>query len=215
MHRSENPKFQSTQIEQSTLNSSSTTAYLQENKISSTLLQSVQPFQTEDQEPELSRIQEEENELEHSNAVSNLYYTSPILSRSIPSSESSLSFTSVQFTDPTFYHSTSDIFGEPQSFECDSKQFKSATSSVFNSINQSREQHGQDQLHVCILAYQAKFEGDLSLQFAERVKILHNVNNEYALVKNISTNQCGYVPNECLSTLNDFLGEIARNCHNL
>ena len=208
----ENPQFHSTQIETS-MNSLYKTALnntltIEQNKITSTLIQSIQPFQTEeyDNEPELSQIIEEEQD---SNAFSNIYYTSPIISRSMQSSSSSanssLSVSSALFTD-----ATDNSFDQSQSFECDTKQFKSATSTFFRSINND----SSDQLHVCVLAYEAKFEGDLSIDFAERVKILHNVNNEYSLVKNIITNKCGYVPNECLSSLNEFLAEIARNCHN-
>ena len=194
----ENPQFQSTQIESSvvTIDSFYTTALNStndeikaHNKISSTLIPTTQPFQLEDEYPSLSQINEEESEIEEQSAFTNQYYTSPIISRSVScstGSSSSLSFSSVVFSEPTVYQSQSD------------------------SLNTTNEK-----LHVCILAYKAKFEGDLTIEFAERVKILHNVNADFALVKNITTNKCGYVPNKCLSSLSDFLGEIARNCHNL
>lgn len=194
----ENPQFQSTQIESSlvTIDSFYTTALNSTNdeikahkKISSTLIPTTQPFQLEDEYPSLSQINEEESEIEEQSAFTNQYYTSPIISRSVScstASSSSLSFSSVVFSEPTVYQSQSD------------------------SLNTTNEK-----LHVCILAYKAKFEGDLTIEFAERVKILHSVNADFALVKNITTNKCGYVPNKCLSSLSDFLGEIARNCHNL
>ncbi len=194
----ENPQFQSTQIESSlvTIDSFYTTALNStndenkaHNKISSTLIPTTQPFQLEDEYPSLSQINEEESEIEEQSAFTNQYYTSPIISRSVScstASSSSLSFSSVVFSEPTVYQSQSD------------------------SLNTTNEK-----LHVCILAYKAKFEGDLTIEFAERVKILHSVNADFALVKNITTNKCGYVPNKCLSSLSDFLGEIARNCHNL
>ena len=169
----------------------------------------VQPFQLEDAEPNLSLIDENDEDKETSRAFSNVYYTSPIFSRSVSiksSSSASLSFSSDLFSEPTDFPS--------QSFECDSKQFKSVNGSYFNTLPPLSNAN-ESPLYVCVLAYKAQFEGDLSIDFAERVKILHSVNNEFALVKNISTNKCGYVPNNCLSTLTDFLGEIARNCHNL
>jgi hypothetical protein len=193
----ENPQFQSTQIESSvdTIDSFYTTALNStndenkaHNKISSTLIPTTQPFQLEDEYPSLSQINEE-SEIEEQSAFTNEYYTSPIISRSVScstASSSSLSFSSVVFSEPTVYQSQSDSF---------------------NTTN--------EKLHVCILAYKAKFEGDLTIEFAERVKILHSVNADFALVKNITTHKCGYVPNKCLSSLSDFLGEIARNCHNL
>jgi hypothetical protein len=153
----------------------------------------------------LSLIDEDDEDKETSRAFSNVYYTSPILSRSVSitsSSSESLSFSSDMFSEPTGITANS--------FECNSEQFKSVNGSYFDSVKSS-----ENSLHVCVLAYKAQFEGDLSVNFAERVKILHSVNNEYALVKNISNNNCGYVPRKCLSPLNEFLAEIARNCHNL
>ena len=215
-HAHENPQFQSTQLEQSTMNSFYTTAIFnetvtteQQNKISSTFMPNVQPFQLEYAEPNLSLIDDEHaEEKETSRAFSNVYYTSPILSRSVSitsSSSASLSFTSDMFSEPTDFPA--------QSFECDSIQFKAVNGSFFNTTPPAAST--ESPLYVCVLAYQAQFEGDLSIGFAERVKILHSVNSEFALVKNISTNKCGYVPNKCLSTLTEFLDEIVRNCHNL
>ena len=210
MSHHENPQFQSTQLEQSTLNTFYTTALNettdQQNKISSTFIPNLQPFQLEDSEPSLSIIDEDDEEIENSRAFSNVFYTSPILSRSVSiasASSASLSFSSDMFDEPTNL--------PPQSFECDSEQFKSVNSSYFDTVKSQSE----SSLHVCVLAYKAQFEGDLSINFAERMKILHNVSTELALVKNISNNKCGYVPIKCLSPLSEFLDEIARNCHNL
>jgi hypothetical protein len=72
-----------------------------------------------------------------------------------------------------------------------------------------------DQLFVCKLAYQAKFEGDISLQFADRVRLLHGIvdqkaisANDYVLVENISNGKCGYVPGRNLATVASFLDDL-------
>ena len=64
-----------------------------------------------------------------------------------------------------------------------------------------------DTLYVCCIAYTAKFEGDISLNFSDRVKLIH-ANHDYALVKNILNDKCGYVPLYCIQTITKFLDQI-------
>jgi hypothetical protein len=60
------------------------------------------------------------------------------------------------------------------------------------------------QERVCAVPCVAKLQGDLSLFVAERVRVLH-ANDDYAFVKKIDTNECGYVPTVCLTTAAGFI----------
>ena len=64
-----------------------------------------------------------------------------------------------------------------------------------------------ERLYVCCKAFRAKMDGDLSLRFTDRVKLIHK-NDDIALVKNILNGKCGYVPRDCITTISEFLNEI-------
>jgi hypothetical protein len=64
-----------------------------------------------------------------------------------------------------------------------------------------------ERLYVCCKAFRAKMDGDLSLRFTDRVKLIHQ-NDDIALVKNILNGKCGYVPRDCITTISEFLNEI-------
>lgn len=76
-----------------------------------------------------------------------------------------------------------------------------------SSTSSTTVHHDQDTLYVCCIAYKPKIQGDLNLAFADRVKLIH-MNDDYALVENILTKQCGYVPRFCISTMSQFLTEL-------
>ena len=63
-------------------------------------------------------------------------------------------------------------------------------------------------LYVCTMPYQARFEGDLSLKYTDRVRVLH-ATEDYALVKKINGSyECGYVSTRCLISLSEFLKRL-------
>ncbi len=62
-------------------------------------------------------------------------------------------------------------------------------------------------LYVCCIDYDARIEGDLTLRFTDRVKLIH-ANKEFALVKNVLTNTCGWVPRNCIQAIAEFLENI-------
>jgi hypothetical protein len=91
-------------------------------------------------------------------------------------------------------------------------QTNESESSVHHSANSKLAQsdffkHDSNQLYVCIIPYKAKFQGDISLYYAERVNIIH-VNNGLSLVQNISTKLCGYIPNNCIMPMRSFLNQL-------
>lgn len=62
-------------------------------------------------------------------------------------------------------------------------------------------------IHVCNSAYEAQFEGDISLKYTERVEVLY-FNDDFSLVKNIATNVRGYVPSSILIPFSKFINNV-------
>ena len=60
---------------------------------------------------------------------------------------------------------------------------------------------------VCCINYDARIEGDLTLRFTDRVKLIH-ANKDFALVKNLFTEKCGWVPRYCIQAIAEFLEDI-------
>lgn len=66
----------------------------------------------------------------------------------------------------------------------------------------------EDIIYVCTMPYQARFEGDLSLKYTDRVRVLH-ATEDFALVKKINgSEECGYVSTRCLISLTEFLKRL-------
>ena len=100
--------------------------------------------------------------------------------------------------------SNQDTFDDSQSFNSiDSNQFHSVKSSFFN----DKQEQENEQIFVCTIPYQAKFQGDLNTNYSDRVKLIHS-NKDYCLVQNISTKQCGYIPKISIILLSNFLNQF-------
>ena len=180
-----NPQFHSTQIEKTTsLIDNNNSLYFSSlevsnypKKISSTMLDKPSQFYIT-AEMSQSQIDYDRDDNCACSAFANATYSSPIVQRSMSSSTDSGS------SQPSCYHSANS-----QSFQND-----------FFCNDPS-------QLFVCIIPYRAKFQGDISLYYAERVKIIL-INNGLSLVQNISTKVCGYIPNNCIMPMKKFLNQL-------
>lgn len=62
-------------------------------------------------------------------------------------------------------------------------------------------------IYACSKTFQAKFDGQISLQFSERVQIL-KTNGVFVLVQKLDSNEIGYVPIGNLCEINQFLSNI-------
>ena len=58
---------------------------------------------------------------------------------------------------------------------------------------------------VCITAHKGVFESDLTVKYADRVQIIQDEGDHFIFVRNVCTQECGYVPRMILQTLADFL----------
>jgi hypothetical protein len=67
----------------------------------------------------------------------------------------------------------------------------------------------RDQIYVCSIAYNKQLEGDLSIDFSQRLRLLH-CDGQLALVQVITTGDIGYIPFHCISTLTDFLQDLKK-----
>lgn len=81
------------------------------------------------------------------------------------------------------------------------------TAQINDMNNESYFESENERLYVCCKAYKAKMDGDLSLRFTDRIKLIHQ-NDDIALVKNILNGKCGYVPRDCITSISEFLSEI-------
>ena len=63
-------------------------------------------------------------------------------------------------------------------------------------------------IYSCFISYVAKYEGDLSIKFAERVLIIKDDGEDFVLVKNLSTRAFGYVPRDYIVPVFQFLEQL-------
>jgi hypothetical protein len=63
-------------------------------------------------------------------------------------------------------------------------------------------------IYTCIRYYNAKYDGDLTVKFAERLQIIKDDGDDYILVKDLSTNAFGYVPRDHIIPVNKFLANL-------
>ena len=64
----------------------------------------------------------------------------------------------------------------------------------------------QDNILVCCHKYDSVNPGDLNLKFSQKVRVLYQSDSEkFILVQILGSGKCGYVPRQCLVTVNRFL----------
>ena len=80
-------------------------------------------------------------------------------------------------------HGSSSDYSSQLSYSYDSETTESDT------LNESEYWD----VYVCCQPYEARLKGDLSLKLMDHLILIHD-NDDFALVKNISSGKCGYVP---------------------
>jgi hypothetical protein len=143
-----------------------------------------------------SLLESEESSNGSSHAYSNRFYHSPVKSTNSSTSESSCEYSYKcklnSFSQNSFHmHQFSSI---------NNHQFKSVTETFFDS-------NKDDELYVCCVSYEAKDNSEVTLDFADRVKIIYD-KDDMVLVQNITNGQCGYVPMHCIISLDSFLNDL-------
>jgi hypothetical protein len=188
-----NPKFQSTQLEQTSLNEY--TLYFPPaslNKVSSTMISD--SLITNDLSESQILVEQPDSTHLTVSSSNDLYFT--------PASKQNNSIVSESSSSSSSYCSVQE-FTQYQSFSCDSNDFQTIKSSFFE---QSSFDDNENELFVCCIPYEPMIQGDLNLKYADRVKLIH-ANSDYCLVQNIISKQCGYVPSNCITLLNNFLNQ--------
>ncbi len=114
----------------------------------------------------------------------------------------------VEETSNNTYTACESTFGSTQyltAASCNSDNFKSVNPSFFDkSVKQNLQPNS---IYVCVRSYTARFQGDVNLQYSERVNVVH-ANEDFAFVKKLRGLECGYVPSDCLVALNEFLNNL-------
>ena len=112
--------------------------------------------------------------------------------------ESDPSLSQISDKSSCFSNSDSDLTISTQSSSDNSELFQTLfTSTVSNDSN----------VYICNSAYNAKFKGDISIKYTDRVYLIH-ANEDFALVKRVNDSLCGYIPVKYLATLDDFISKF-------
>ena len=98
------------------------------------------------------------------------------------------------------------VYGSPQVSCTGQEEMQNQLTSYysiqdFNLVNTTHFEN--ENIYVCCLSYNGMFKGDLDLEFSEKVRLKHEIDN-FALVQKISTGQTGYVPRNYITSLLDF-----------
>jgi hypothetical protein len=187
------PKFQSTRIVDN--NDYSSLHFLPCNKIVSSTM--INTNNTNDSSLLTNDLTASQIDSTYYNSFTNSLYFSPPKAASVAPIKQDNSL--ISSDDET----NQDTFDQSQSLNSfDSNQFHSVKSSFFND-----KQDQENELFVCTIPYQAKFQGDLNTNYSDRVKLIHS-NIDYCLVQNISTKQCGYIPKISIILLSNFLNQF-------
>lgn len=188
------PNFHSTHLEQPSINTTCQFQPMNNNKAASTFNRDISSsFYSVNSENGLSRIDEatfEDYEQTMSRtAFSNTQYESPEADRKSYRSQG--------------LSTSRSTFQDTQEFTASftSHDFQSANSDFFD------ESLEPEVVYVCKASYTAQAHGDMSLRFTDRVHVLQ-VNGDYALVRNVFSQECGHVPIKCLQTLDEFMRSI-------
>jgi hypothetical protein len=62
--------------------------------------------------------------------------------------------------------------------------------------------------YVCHRDFNGQYEGDLTSKFSDRFQILQDNGTDYVFVRNLASKQCGYIPRECITTIDLFLSNL-------
>lgn len=197
------PQFHSTKIHPAMLDSSDKLIQTSEEnyyKLTSTRVQksSMSLFSIDSNLSNVSELSEGSSDSNHnssgsssdnSNCYSNQIYSSPLIKCQKKYSDVSDS-------------SESNLF--PESFDQYQDTFNSCD---FNSVNSSFFSLLDEEIFVCCRDFTAKLQGDLNLKFGDRIKVIHR-GEEFCLVQNIVTGQCGYTSLDYLTPLSHFLKNL-------
>lgn len=86
---------------------------------------------------------------------------------------------------------------------CDSTA-STFSDSDFESVNTFGFGPIEESLFICHTSYSAEYNDDLTLRRSDRVHVLM-IKEAFALVQNIMTEDCGFVPIHCLVGINEFI----------
>lgn len=168
--------------ENTRINRTSTINHLKTNVIQYHLVES--PIESNTAQSNTISTMDLTNDLTYYNAFSNQLYVSPLIQRKNRSINSTSSFDSQTFQDEL-------------SANCsESEQFYTVNGSFFD--NDTTE---NSQVYVCCQSFQATESNELSLDIAEKVKLIYS-KEEFCLVQHLANGKRGFVPKSSISAIN-------------
>ncbi|CAF0916338.1 unnamed protein product [Brachionus calyciflorus] len=100
---------------------------------------------------------------------------------------------------------------EQDSFGFNSNDFQQANSKMFEESYNEVDVSVVNELYVCRISYIASTERELTIEFSERLELISSTihkHNDLCLVKNIQSQECGFVPKYSICKLSQFLSDM-------
>ncbi|CAF0952726.1 unnamed protein product [Brachionus calyciflorus] len=189
------------QLEQTTMNISQFPMLINSpeinQKVARTCIESSTIFTDEEQSPSMSGIYRQDSLETQLESTTSDY-----------GSNLSSAFSNVMYESPQCQNHNSTRFSqmEQDSFGFISNDFHSANTNMF-----TEDIHESNELYVCCVSYSALNQSELSIEFSERLELIQGSEYKYkdfCLVKNVITNESGYVPKYSICLLSQFLSDM-------
>ncbi|CAF0874401.1 unnamed protein product [Brachionus calyciflorus] len=101
---------------------------------------------------------------------------------------------------------------EQDSFGFNSSDFQQANSKMFQETDDDDViESVVSELYVCRISFSASTERELTIEFSERLELISSTIHKHdnlCLVKNIQTQECGFVPKYSICKLSQFLSDM-------
>jgi hypothetical protein len=99
-------------------------------------------------------------------------------------------------------------FCQMESRGFDSSDFVTAHSFMFIPAKSSVESVTDTEIYACCVSHEAMSPNELSVEFADRLRLIQSSDNQYCLVQNIHTSVYGFVPKYCILPMSIFLKDV-------
>jgi hypothetical protein len=99
-------------------------------------------------------------------------------------------------------------------YSCDDTESTPSTNQTSDSTTTDESEQNQNELcdyrkcYVCYQDFDGKYEGDLPSKFSDRFQILQDNGTDYVFVRNLASKKCGYIPRQCITTVDIFLSNL-------
>ena len=87
----------------------------------------------------------------------------------------------------------------------------STIESILSGLELTLRENSNNETHVCASDYEATFVNDVTVHFADTIKIIRDNNDEWLYVQVASDGRQGYVPRTIVMDLKQFVEQLVKN----